>query len=188
MKEKYTDALVSNLNNRFSDVGVADALASLLDPQKATQIYQASTDSEFNDYGASDIETICKHFSVSLKTDALKIEWLTLRHVLVQDFSSTTEVMQTLSSDETLSTLYPTFSELSSVALVLSVSTADCERGFSTLKRIKTAPRNRLKTDTLDMLIHISSEGPESTKFDFDHAATVWASKTNRKIRVCITI
>ena len=109
---------------------------------------------------------------------------MTLKHILVQDFSSTVEDMQTLASDETLSSLYPSFSKLSAVALVLPVSTADCERGFSTLKRIKTAPRNRLKTETLDMLIRISSEGPNNTSFNFDHAASVWASKRNRKIHI----
>ena len=82
------------------------------------------------------------------------------------------------------SSLHPSFSKLSSVALILPVSTADCERDFSTLKRIKTAPRNRLKTQTLDMLIRIPSEKPEITnllKINFDNAATVWGSKTNKK-------
>ena len=119
-----------------------------------------------------------------MKPDTLKAEWITLKHVLVKDFHTTVEVMQTLASDDTLSSLDPSFSKLSSVALILPVSTADCERGFSTLKRIKTVPRNRLKTQTLDMLIRISSEGPEITKFNFDNAATVWGSKTNRKIHI----
>ena len=74
MREKYIDALVSNLKNRFSDIGVVDALASILDPQKATRVYQASSDSEFNNYGASDIDTVCGHFSVSVKPDTLYIK------------------------------------------------------------------------------------------------------------------
>ena len=49
----------------------------------------------------------------------------------MQDFSSTMEAMQTLASDGTLSALYPISSNLSAVALVMPVSTADCERGFS---------------------------------------------------------
>ena len=48
VREKYIDALVSNLNNRFSDIGVVNALASLLDPERATQVYHASSESEFN--------------------------------------------------------------------------------------------------------------------------------------------
>ena len=87
VREKYTNAfLVGNLNNRFSDVGVVNALASLLDPKKATQVYHATSESEFNTHGDSDIDTICKHFSVSVKPDTLKAEWMTLKHVLVKDF------------------------------------------------------------------------------------------------------
>jgi hypothetical protein len=48
VRGKYTDALVGNLSNRFSDIGVVNALASLLDPKKATQVYHASSESEFN--------------------------------------------------------------------------------------------------------------------------------------------
>ena len=153
------DALVDNIQNRFSDVGVLNALASLLDPQKATQVYQLLAENEFNKYGANEIDTICEHYNVTVNPDKLKREWMTLTHTLVQDFSSTKQVMQTLALDETLPSLYPTFSKLSAIP----VSTADCERGFSTVKGIKTAPRNRLKTETLDMLIRISSEGPDST-------------------------
>ena len=175
VREKYIDALVGNLNNQF---GVVNALASLLDPKKATQVYHASSESEFNTYGDSELDTIYKHFCVSVKPDMLKSEWMTLKHVLVKNFNTTVEVMQTLASDDTLSSLHPAFSKLSSVALILPVSTAYCERGFSTLKRIKTAQRNRLKTQTLDKLIRISSVGPEITKFNFDHAASTWGSKT----------
>ena len=128
-------------------------------------MYQSFLETEFNNYGANDIDANSEHFSVSAKPDTLKREWMTLKHILVQDFSSTVEVMQTLALDETVSSLYPSFSKLSAMALVLPVSTADCERGFSTLKRIKTAPRNRLKTETLDMLIRISSEGPNNINF-----------------------
>lgn len=165
-------------------MGVVNAFASILDPQKATQVYQSLPESEFNNYGVNDIDIICQHFCKSVKPDTLKREWMTLKHTLVQDFTSSTEVMQKLASDETLSLLYPTFSKLSAVALVLPISTADCEHGFSTIKRIKTVPRNRLKTETLDKLVHISSEGPTIANFDFDHAASVWASKRSRKIQI----
>ena len=140
-------------------------------------MYQSLPGSEFNNYGANDIDTICEHFCESVKPDTLKVEWMTLKHTLVQDFTTPTEVMQTLASDETLRLLYPTFSKL-------PVSTADCERGFSTIKRIKTVPKNRLKTETLDRLIRISSEGSTTAQFDFDHAASVWASKRSRKILI----
>ena len=84
-----------------------NAFASVLDPQKSTQVYQSLPESEFNNYGANDIDTICEHFCESVKPDTLTREWMTLKHTLVQDFTSPTEVMQTLASDETLSLIYP---------------------------------------------------------------------------------
>ena len=47
------------------------------------------------------------------------------------------------------------------------------------MNRIKTDPINRLKTETLDKLIRLSSEGPE---LNFERAAMLWASKSNRRI------
>ena len=82
-----------------------------------------------------------------------------------------------------MKTLYPALSKLFSIALVLPVSTADCERGFSTMKRIKTVPRNRLSTATLDHLISISAEGPALDEFDFDQAVVKWGAKRNQRCK-----
>ena len=94
------------------------------------------------------------------------------------------QVMATLSGDPSFSSLYPTLSLLASITLTLPLSTADCERGFSTMNRIKTDSRNRLKTITLDMLIRLSTEGPSLDSFHFDAALSMWAQKTNRRISV----
>ena len=106
--------------------------------------------------------------------------------MLVSDFKelSVKKLMIVMAGDVSFSMLYPTISHLASIALVLPVSTADCERGFSTLKRIKTDARNRLKTDTLDKLIRLSSEGPCMEQFNFDEAATRWSSQSNRRIKI----
>ena len=87
---------MGNLNNRVSDIGVVNVLASLLDPKKATQVYHAFSESDFNTYGDSDVDTICKHFSVSVKPDTLKAEWISLKYVLVKNFHTTVEAMRPL--------------------------------------------------------------------------------------------
>ena len=76
-----------------------------------------------------------------------------------------------MSANTTFSYLYPTLSKLASIALIVPVSTAEYERGFWTMNRIKTDPRNRLKTEILDKLIHLSSESPELDQFNFKEAA-----------------
>ena len=52
--------------------------------------------------------------------------------------------------------------KLASIAALIPVSTAECERAFSVMKHILTdlRPRNRLKISTLGCLTGISIEGP----------------------------
>lgn len=52
------------------------------------------------------------------------------------------------------------------IYLVLPVSTAVCERGFSTMKRIKSDWRTSLSSVQLQRLIFLSVEGPKLQDFD----------------------
>ena len=67
-------------------------------------------------------------------------------------------------------------------ALVLLVSTADCERCFSTMKRVKTDLRNRMSTQTLDKLQRIRIEGPTISEFNFNEAVQEWSQLRNRRL------
>ncbi|CAH1264092.1 ZNF862 [Branchiostoma lanceolatum] len=69
----------------------------------------------------------------------------------------------------------PNMAKLAAANAVIPVSTADCERGFWTMKRVKTALRNRLKAETLNNLLMISIEGPDAEEFNFDSACDNWA-------------
>ena len=59
------------------------------------------------------------------------------------------------------------------------MATADCERAFSTVNRVKTSLRNRLKTETLDSLLRISIDSPS-----IDEARAFWSKQKNRRIQV----
>ncbi|XP_070538059.1 zinc finger protein 862-like [Ptychodera flava] len=78
----------------------------------------------------------------------------------------------------------PSLHRLASIALTLPLSTADCERGFSAIGRIKTKLRNRLSEKILQCLTFISVEGPDLNHFDFSAAADIWASKKTRRINL----
>ena len=84
------------------------------------------------------------------------------------------------STDGTLSQLQA----LSIRALLLPVSTADCERGFSCMNRIVTPLRNRLKTENIDKLVRLSAEGPEVHEFDFEKAISKWTNLGPHRINV----
>ncbi len=79
---------------------------------------------------------------------------------------------------------FPEFAKLARIALVIPVSSAAAERGFSCMKRIKTSLRNRLTEKKLKNLMMISLEGPHLT------AASEVLIKANKiffkkKERVC---
>lgn len=92
--------------------------------------------------------------------------------------------LKLVAGNATVRALYPNLSKLAKVCLILPVSTADCERSFSTKKRVKTDLRNRMNTSTLDALMRIRIEGPSLSEFDFDTALNSWAKLRNRRIKV----
>ena len=61
---------------------------------------------------------------------------------------------------------FPILFDLLARVAVLPASSAQVERMFSTMKRVKDARRSKLKSSTLDNLIRISSEGPSQAQWD----------------------
>lgn len=55
---------------------------------------------------------------------------------------------------------FPEFSKLGKMALVIPISSAAAEKGFSCMKRVKTSLRNRLTEKKLKSLMMISVAGP----------------------------
>ncbi|KAI8479756.1 hypothetical protein Bbelb_425040 [Branchiostoma belcheri] len=127
---------------------------------------------------------LCEHYSTEISREEVLSENQVLEVLLQQQYNdlNTNEVLQKvrLVHADTL----PNMARLAAAILVVPVSTADCERGFSTMKRVKTCLRNRLKAVTLNNLLMISIEGPEAEEFDFDSACDKWASMCKRRLSV----
>ena len=79
---------------------------------------------------------------------------------------------------------YPLISSILARIAVLPASSAQVERLFSAMKRIKSSQRNRLKSTTLDHLMRISIEGPLVHLWDPYPALRKWESMGNRRIQV----
>ena len=92
------------------------------------------------------------------------------------------ELAEEILSKDSICVLFPLVAKLLTHALVLPVSTADCERCFSTMKRVKTDLRNRMSTQTLDKLLRIRIEGPTISEFNFNEAVQEWSQLRNRRL------
>ena len=97
-------------------------------------------------------------------------------HKLWQEFTEYKSLVKTLrkksieaalkflhspSNKETMAVAYPLISDIHARIAVLPASSAEVERVFLVMKRIKTPVCNRIKTGTLDHLLRVSIEGPE---------------------------
>ena len=91
---------------------------------------------------------------------------------------------QLLCNESVLRDMFPELAKLASIGALIPVSTAECERAFSAMNRIKTDLRNRLKTSTLDCLMRISIEGPCIAQFNFERAADIWGGMHNRRLSI----
>ena len=78
---------------------------------------------------------------------------------------STHELMSKLTSNAQLLDMFPNLAKLAAIGLVIPMSTADCERGFSALGRIKTDLRNELSSKVLNAVMTISIEEPDNNDF-----------------------
>ncbi|XP_062504912.1 uncharacterized protein LOC134181666 [Corticium candelabrum] len=116
-----------------------------------------------------DISTLAKHFSPNIiNYSELLVEWPAFCYAVCMADSrnctdtlkrlkqlNATEVTEQLITVQALRELYPNLSSLACIGLVIPTSTVDCEKGFSTVGRIKTQKRNRLSFPVLERLLYI---------------------------------
>ena len=72
-------------------------------------------------------------------------------------------------------------SQLVDICATFQASSADCERGFSLMNRIKTASRNRLEVAHLDQLMRIKSKQEADEAINLDKVYNHWRSERDRR-------
>ena len=77
--------------------------------------------------------------------------------------------------------VYPDFVQLALISLVIPVSSAPCERGFSVQNSIKTKLRNRLNPERLNRIMMIRLVGPSFEDVDFQTAAQEFRDMKQRQ-------
>ena len=87
---------------------------------------------------------------------------------------------------KTLSSTFPYIRfncRLCRIIAVLPATSVDCERGFSSLSRIKNDMRSKLKTEHLASLIRISTTEIDALTLQQDHSADLTEEWKNWKDR-----
>ena len=184
VKEPYLSALVQNLHDRFPAVELISSFG-IFNPSQLPE-----NDLEKDLYGTAELDVLLDHYSsgpLAVDRCAAQEEWKELKSFITNaglEKETVKGLCTFLLSTPERQQLFPVLSKLLVRGLLLPIATADCERSFSAMNRIKTTPRNRLKTSTLEQLMIISIEGPPEEEFDFSAAAEKWASYRNRRLRI----
>ena len=172
--KSYSDAIITNLENRFPQVRTL-TLLGYFDPrnvQSATQVNML----EIGDTLQIDGHKLWQEYTgYKSFVQSLPMPW---------SVEVAAHVMHSPANRETMAVAYPLISNILGRIAVLPASSAQVERLFSTMKRIKSAQRNRLKSKTLDHLMRISIEGPSVQNWDPYPALRKWESMGNRRIQI----
>ncbi|XP_030288729.1 zinc finger protein 862-like [Sparus aurata] len=105
-------------------------------------------------------------------------EWQSLKMLISENFpdKSYSDLWELLLTKDPYKTDYRNILELVMIMLVLPISAAQCERGFSAQNRIKTSTRSSLAVSTTEDLMRISLEGPPLESYDPSQAVERWLS------------
>lgn len=176
LRTSFLSEVVANLEARFPEVSLLSAM-SILTPQNLPKDQQ-----ELLNYGNTELDVLVDHFESSIGLHECREEWPSFKQLVALNYSSLDlqhlwPMVCKLHRDQ-----YPFLIKLAHACLAIPVSTATCERGFSTQNRIKNKLRNRMQTKRLDILMRITEEGPDVNEFDFDRSAKLWCEKKERRL------
>ena len=140
------------------------------------------------DFGCEEISVLVRHFDLFLNDNQLNghqvtLEWELLKvKVYTKDWSSCLKSItwQEINRryDLDLSNLLP----LVDLVLTLPSTSADCERGFSAMKQIKTEHRASLLPSALDDLMMVYINSPTIEDFDPQLSINEWMKSKARRV------
>ena len=170
---KILDDTVKYLDSRFANLSEEPlSCFDIFDISKLPHDREA-----MSVYGDKDIELLVKHFEPVLTADEIESipdEWSDLKTWMAA-YRGVGRFLHLYG--DLLRERPPHLSKvlvLVEALLTLSPSTAACERGFSTMNRVKTSHRTSLRSDTLNNLMLISTDGCRVDEYSPDKAVEHW--------------
>lgn len=171
---KLLDNLLQYLDRRFADTKESVMQATTIANLKTWP----SCDSDyFVNFGNEAVTVLSGHYESVLSqagvdTDQVGVEWASLKTAIAEHGHPAKLTWQYINEcyrDDHMNIL-----ALVDLCLTLPASSAECERGFSLMKVIKTDWRNKLKSSTLTDLMTIVRYSPEVDAYDPTAAVDLW--------------
>jgi hypothetical protein len=141
------------------------------------------------EFGDEAVETLVDHWGDNMAKQhvdvpAIPSEWDMLKQLL---YRSELEIYKTSWAEinERFRVKVPNILDLMDLVLSLPASSAECERGFSQMKIIKTEYRNRMTSSTLTQVLRIKLNSASISDFDPTPAIHTWNTGKRRPTPHC---
>ncbi|XP_027132692.1 zinc finger protein 862-like [Larimichthys crocea] len=179
VKKELLSSVVASLQHRFQGVEshrVLLAASRLVDPREWPADQQ-----ELASYGSDHVNTVTEHFADVLdhmgcdRVKAKCIEWPSAK-VIIKSLPQSLQqnAWQDFFVADDRRKTFCNLLLIVELILVMPLSTASVERGFSAMKRIKTDWRSNLSVNTLTQLLFISLEGLDLEDFNSMSVVDRW--------------
>jgi hypothetical protein len=133
LRKSYYESLIIHIKNRFPHNHIISSLCRLFDPNLHTPS---------SSYGHTDIDILVNHYHAEHKDNDSTYE------AVLGEWKFFKNWVKKLLTHPDLQ-MFPNLIKLARVALILPVNTAECERGFSTMRRVKTVLRSVMTNDCI---------------------------------------
>ncbi|KAI8493938.1 hypothetical protein Bbelb_282850 [Branchiostoma belcheri] len=179
--ESVVSSLSFHLDGRFKDTLLNNAVlyaGLIFDPT-----LWPPGDGELDSYGEEEVSTIFAHYKETLERTGHSLEdcllqWAELKRLVKRKLTAGHIKYLDLWQEVMRHHLerFRDILALVQIVLLFPLSTAECERGFSLMKRIKSDWRSRLTSDTVTALMAISLSPTTVDTFNPDSAIAKWWS------------
>ncbi|XP_032366029.1 zinc finger protein 862-like [Etheostoma spectabile] len=142
-----------------------------------------------SDFGDEEVNKLISHFrplflSAGVDVELIPDQWTILKTELYTAGFSQGNFEQTWPTvNRMLRHRCPDVLDLFDALLTIPATTADCERGFSVMKQVKSDWRSRLKGETLSDLLKTQLCSPDIKDFDPTKAIEIWHADSLRSRR-----
>ena len=163
VRRRYLNQLTTNLHDRFpeDDLELLECFDIVLNPRRLPNGAR-----ELGNHGIEQLDKLSHQFQTVLDSDRCSNQFLQFKH-LVRSYRAMNFEQFTSHLILEYKDVYPDFVQLALISLLIPVSSAPCERGFSVQNSIKTKLRNRLNPERLNRIMMITLVGPSFEDVDF---------------------
>lgn len=185
VRRAWIQALLDQFDARFPP----DAMTSI--PARLHRAFQGAFQTELASDRSSDLKAVMEHYKAFLPSglsfDKLLQEYGTLcihteyQRTKLPHGARSAEYLLAWLSSATAKESHRNISLLMKISMTVPVSSAEAERVFSTMNRIKDSERASLGQAMLDNLMVISHIGPKLQDMDYARAVYLWYTKSPRR-------